>query len=85
MQRNRIVPAYLCVISGRFMPGILTTRVTKDSDCDRGVLCLHSPGKDNLSPEEEEIRRLHEENERLRMEKEFLRKAATAFFAKEGN
>ena len=42
------------------------------------------PGKGNLSPEHEEIRRLREENKRLRLEKEILKKA-TAFFAKEGN
>lgn len=42
------------------------------------------PGKGNLSPEQEEIRRLREENKRLRMEKDILKKA-TAFFAKEGN
>ena len=42
------------------------------------------PGKGNLSPEHEEIRRLREENKRLRMEREILKKA-TAFFAKEGN
>ena len=41
-------------------------------------------GKGNLSPEQEEIRKLREENKRLRMEKEILKKA-TAFFAKEGN
>ena len=41
-------------------------------------------GKGNLSPEQEEIRRLREENKRLRMEKEILKKA-TAFFAKEGS
>ena len=39
-------------------------------------------GKGNLSPEQEEIRKLREENKRLRMEKEILKKA-TAFFAKE--
>ena len=42
------------------------------------------PGKGNLSPEHEEIRKLREENKRLRMEREILKKA-TAFFAKEGN
>jgi len=42
------------------------------------------PGKGNLSPEQEEIRKLREENKRLRMEKEILKKA-TAFFAKEGS
>jgi len=41
-------------------------------------------GKGNLSPEAEEIRKLREENKRLRLEKEILKKA-TAFFAKEGN
>ena len=42
------------------------------------------PGKGNLSPEQEELHRLREENKRLRMEKDILKKA-TAFFAKEGN
>jgi transposase len=42
------------------------------------------PGKGNLSPEQEEISRLREENKRLRLEREILKKA-TAFFAKEGN
>ena len=42
------------------------------------------PGKGNLSSEQEEIRKLREENKRLRMEKEILKKA-TAFFAKEGS
>lgn len=40
------------------------------------------PGKGKLTPEEEEIRRLRRENERLRMERDILKKA-TAFFAKE--
>ena len=40
------------------------------------------PGKGNLSPEQEEIRRLRRENRELRMEREILKKA-TAFFAKE--
>ena len=31
------------------------------------------PGKGNLSPEQEEIRKLREENKRLRMEKEILK------------
>ena len=42
------------------------------------------PGKGNQSPEQEEIRRLRDENKRLRMEKEILKKA-TAFFAKAGS
>ena len=40
------------------------------------------PGKGNLSPVEEENRRLREENARLKMERDILKKA-TAFFAKE--
>lgn len=35
-----------------------------------------------LTPEQEELRRLREENRQLRMEREILKKA-TAFFAKE--
>ena len=38
------------------------------------------PGQGNLSPEQEEIRRLQEENRQLRMERDILKKA-TAFFA----
>jgi transposase len=40
------------------------------------------PGHGNLSPLEEEIRRLQAENKRLQMERDILKKA-TAFFAKE--
>ena len=40
------------------------------------------PGKGNLPPVQEEIRRLKEENQRLRMERDILKKA-TAFFARE--
>lgn len=39
-------------------------------------------GRGKLSPEQLEIRRLKEENKRLKMEKEILKKAA-AFFAQE--
>ena len=39
-------------------------------------------GKGKLSPEQAEIRQLKEENRRLKMEKEILKKA-TVFFAKE--
>lgn len=42
------------------------------------------PGNGNLISPEEELRRLREENKRLRMEREILKKAA-AFFAKESN
>jgi transposase len=40
------------------------------------------PGQGNLSPLEDEIRRLKAENRRLQMERDILKKA-TAFFAKE--
>lgn len=40
------------------------------------------PGTGHQTPEASEIRRLKEENRKLRMEKEILKKAA-AFFAKE--
>ena len=40
------------------------------------------PGHGRMTPEQEEITRLREENQRLRMEREILKKAA-AFFAKE--
>jgi len=37
------------------------------------------PGKGRLSPEDEELRRLRRENERLRMERDILKKAAAIF------
>lgn len=40
------------------------------------------PGKGRLSPDQEELHRLRQENKRLRMEREILKKAA-AFFANE--
>jgi transposase len=40
------------------------------------------PGQGNLPPAQEEIRRLKEENHRLRIERDILKKA-TAFFVKE--
>jgi transposase len=40
------------------------------------------PGNSRLTPEQEEIKKLREENQRLRMEREILKKAA-AFFANE--
>ena len=42
------------------------------------------PGKGRLSPDQEELHRLREENRRLRMEREILKKAA-AFFANESS
>jgi transposase len=40
------------------------------------------PGNGHLPAADEELRRLREENQRLRLERDFLKKA-TAFFAKE--
>jgi transposase len=40
------------------------------------------PGKGKLGPQDEEVRRLRREVERLRMERDILKKA-TAFFVKE--
>ena len=40
------------------------------------------PGKGRLSPEQEELKRLRKENQRLKMERDILKKAA-AFFANE--
>ena len=37
------------------------------------------PGKGRLSPEDAELRRLRRENERLRMERDILKKAAAIF------
>jgi len=41
-------------------------------------------GNGKLTPEQDEIRKLREENKRLKMEREILKKAAV-FFAKETN
>jgi transposase len=40
------------------------------------------PGKGRLTPEKEELQKLRKENQRLRMERDILKKAA-AFFANE--
>ena len=42
------------------------------------------PGKGNPTPAEEELHRLRAENQRLRMERDILKKA-TAFFARESS
>ena len=42
------------------------------------------PGNGRLSPDQEELHRLRQENKRLRMEREILKKAAL-FFANEAN
>ena len=41
-------------------------------------------GKGKLTPEQQELRRLQEENRKLKLEREILKKAA-AFFANESN
>jgi transposase len=41
-------------------------------------------GNGNLTPDQEELRRLREENRRLKLEREVLKKAAV-FFAKESS
>ena len=45
---------------------------------------LAFPGKGNVPAAEEELRRLRAENQKLRMEREILKKA-TAFFARESS
>jgi transposase len=57
----------------------LLNRWIKDHE-KKGSSCFRGNGK--LSPEQLEIRRLQEENKRLKMEREILKKA-TAFFAQE--
>jgi transposase len=42
------------------------------------------PGSGHLTPQEDELRRLREENARLKMERDILKKA-TAFFASQSN
>ncbi len=41
------------------------------------------PGKGHQTPEQAELHLLQEENRRLRMERDILKKKATAFFARE--
>lgn len=73
--------------------GLSVTEVSRDLDV--GVSLLRKwkqqveaegeqafPGNGKLSPEQEELRRLREENRQLKMERDILKKA-TAFFAKE--
>jgi len=49
---------------------------------EQGEGAFPGQGKQNLTPEQQEIRRLRKENEILRQEREILKKAA-AFFARE--
>lgn len=57
----------------------MLTRWIKEHASDDGQAFR---GNGKLSPEQAEIRRLKEENRRLKMEKDILKKA-TVFFAKE--
>jgi transposase len=59
----------------------LIARWIKEHDSDDGQAFR---GNGKLTPEQLEIRQLKEENKRLKMEKEILKKA-TVFFAKEMN
>ena len=60
----------------------MLTRWIKEQQQDDDGHAFRGNGK--LTPEQEEIRRLKEENRRLKMEKDILRKT-TVFFAKETN
>lgn len=60
-------------------PNILGRWVTEFQEQDEGQAFR---GNGKLTPEQEEIRRLKEENKQLKMKKEILKKA-TVFFAKE--
>ncbi len=57
----------------------IVRRWIKECERDKGAAF---PGHGRMTPEQEEIRRLREENKRLHMEREILKKAA-AFFANE--
>jgi transposase len=59
----------------------MLTRWIKEQQADDGHAFR---GNGKLTPEQEEIRQLKEENRRLKMEKDILKKA-TVFFAKETN
>lgn len=72
---------YSCVEAARSLDiryNILT-RWVREYKSDHGDAFR---GKGKLRPEQEELRQLREENKRLKMEKEILKKAAV-FFAKE--
>jgi transposase len=72
---------YTCTEAARSLeinPNMLA-RWIKEQEADDGQAFR---GNGKLSPEQAELRRLKEENRRLKMEKEILKKA-TVFFAKE--
>ena len=73
--------------------GYRVSEASRNLDVNTGVLrrwikelekdkAVAFPGNGRMTPEQEEIKRLREENRRLLMEREILKKAA-AFFANE--
>ena len=71
-------------------PGATAAEVEKRLGIGQGVLSRWKrelkesgpqafPGKGNLKPEDEELRRLKRENERLRRERDILKKAVAIF------
>jgi transposase len=71
-------------------PGVTNREVEKRLGIGQGVLCRWKrelrddgkpafPGKGHLKPENEEIRRLKRETERLRRERDILKKAVAIF------
>jgi len=71
-------------------PGVTAGAVEKRLGIGQGVLSRWKrqlarqgkdafPGKGHLTPEEEELRRLKRENERLRRERDILKKAVAIF------
>lgn len=54
----------------------------REQEREKGQQAFPGQGRQNLTPEQQEIQRLRKENEILRQEREILKKAA-AFFAKE--
>jgi len=73
--------------------GYRVSEASRNLDVNTGVLrrwikelekdkAVAFPGNGRMTPEQEEIKRLREENKRLLMEREILKKAA-AFFANE--
>jgi transposase len=71
-------------------PGVTNREVERRLGIGQGVLCRWKrqlkddgtrafPGKGHLKPEDEEIRRLKRETERLRRERDILKKAVAIF------
>ena len=71
-------------------PGVTSKDVERRLGIGQGVLCRWKrelkrdgqqafPGKGHLKPEDDELRRLKRENERLRRERDILKKAMAIF------